>query len=645
MWPRAAVTAALLLGINLVLPALSLDDDDDDSSPSLPPSCHLHGWRHGNKVRYVAVLLEGMKAFFDARDNCDENFVFTWHKETAAGVYVGGALGKSSIVSAIDGLAGYLRDIGSSLSNRTVAQLCSSGRLADRSLGIAIDTTADLAALQKTALSWSQGDRVAVDGNTLKTTGDIQGLRVLEVAGEPSTRKLGKRATCRYIEVVPGDGCWALVERCGISTADFYRFNPKPDLCSTLMPGYYICCSEGDPYVPELPPLPEPPRPQPDGTCATHLIQNGDTCDSIARQYGVTIDDLERWNRGKTDGYAPLPPPQADSICGPLVPGTQQPADRNISLASLNPCPLNACCSNWGFCGPFPAHCEIHAPEGGGPGSKLKGYQSTCISNWGNDIKINSGAPATFQRIGYYESFNFERKCLWLSAKRANTDGTYTHMHWAFADIDPNGWKVVIKDPHNQWADFKRLNVKRIVSLGGWAYSTEAATYNIIRQAILAHREEFTTNIAKFIQDEGIDGIDIDWEYPGAPDIYVGDQPIGQTGDGVGYLRFLSLLKQKYLKAFPIDRIAAQIDYIVYMTYDLHGQWDYGNPNAYDSCPSGKCIWSHVNLTETRNTLSIITKAGVPNNKIFVGEASYGRSFRMAQAGCWGPTCDFTGTN
>jgi hypothetical protein len=39
-----------------------------------------------------------------------------------------------------------------------------------------------------------------------------------------------------------------------------------------------------------------------------------------------------------------------------------------------------------------------------------------------------------------------------------------------------------------------------------------------------------------------------------------------------------------------------------------------------------------------------VTKAGVPNNKILVGEASYGRSFRMAQNGCWGPMCEFTGT-
>jgi hypothetical protein len=136
--------------------------------------------------------------------------------------------------------------------------------------------------------------------------------------------------------------------------------------------------------------------------------------------------------------------------------------------------------------------------------------------------------------------------------------------------------------------------------------------------------------------------------------------PIGKESDGVNYLRFLTSLKSYlgtdksvsiaapasfwYLKGFPIQKISKVIDYIVYMTYDLHGQWDYGNPNSFDQCDSGKCIRSHVNLTETTNALSMITKAGVANNKIFVGEASYGRSFHMASDGCWGPMCDFTGS-
>ena len=48
-------------------------------------------------------------------------------------------------------------------------------------------------------------------------------------------------------------------------------------------------------------------------------------------------------------------------------------------------------------------------------------------------------------------------------------------------------------------------------------------------------------------------------------------------------------------------------------------------------------------MTETENSLSMITKAGVPSNKVLVGVASYGRSFKMAEPGCTGPRCRFVG--
>lgn len=50
-----------------------------------------------------------------------------------------------------------------------------------------------------------------------------------------------------------------------------------------------------------------------------------------------------------------------------------------------------------------------------------------------------------------------------------------------------------------------------------------------------------------------------------------------------------------------------------------------------------------VNGTETLLSLAMIQKAGVPSNKVAVGVSSYGRSFHMAQAGCTGPNCQFTG--
>ena len=79
------------------------------------------------------------------------------------------------------------------------------------------------------------------------------------------------------------------------------------------------------------------------------------------------------------------------------------------------------------------------------------------------------------------------------------------------------------------------------------------------------------------------------------------------------------------------------------MTYDLHGQWDAGSQWSAEGCPTGNCLRSHVNITEVTNALVMITKAGVPSNKIFVGESSYGRSFKMAKAGCTGPDCLFLG--
>lgn len=145
--------------------------------------------------------------------------------------------------------------------------------------------------------------------------------------------------------------------------------------------------------------------------------------------------------------------------------------------------------------------------------------------------------------------------------------------------------------------------------------------------------------------------------YPGALDIP--GIPASSVVDSLGYLNFLQTLRKLlpanmtisvaapasywYLKGFPIEQIAKTIDYFVFMTYDLHGQWDYGNTFADTHCPKGGCLRSHVNLTETLDALAMITKAGVPANQVVVGVASYGRSFQMTQAGCTGPLCTFTG--
>ncbi|KAJ1720906.1 hypothetical protein LPJ53_004515, partial [Coemansia erecta] len=96
---------------------------------------------------------------------------------------------------------------------------------------------------------------------------------------------------------------------------------------------------------------------------------------------------------------------------------------------------------------------------------------------------------------------------------------------------------------------------------------------------------------------------------------------LSQASDAPNYLEFLKKLRAKlpsdkslsiaapasywYLKAFDIAEMSKCLDYIVYMTYDLHGQWDYGNKWTSPGCESGNCLRSHVNWTETVQTLNL----------------------------------------
>ncbi|KAK6953668.1 hypothetical protein Daesc_005973 [Daldinia eschscholtzii] len=418
-----------------------------------------------------------------------------------------------------------------------------------------------------------------------------------------------KRGDCTTETVVSGDGCASLAERCGISGADFTKYNPDPNLCSTLQIGQRVCCSSGT--LPDI-----RPKPEPNGTCASYTVQEGDSCSSIAANNGLSASEVEDFNKVKTwgfdscanlglgvriclsDGDAPLPAPQKGAICGPTVPGTEQPPTGS-NISDLNPCPLNACCNIWGQCGITGEFCVPTTGKFGNLGTGPPGSNG-CASSCGREIVNNGEAPGSFISVGYYESWNMDRPCLTMKAKSI-AGLKYTHVHWGFGKI-ASDMSVTINDTYKQWDDFKSLSasgIKAILSFGGWGDSTDPATYDILRTAVSPEgREAFTDNVATFANNEGLDGIDIDWEYPGAPDIP--GIPPGQKEDGENYLAMLTMLRSK------LDQI---------------------------------------NLTETMDALSMITKAGVPTKKVVVGVTSYARSFKMADPNCSGPMCTFLGSN
>ncbi|KAK2762269.1 hypothetical protein FQN54_001279 [Arachnomyces sp. PD_36] len=634
------------------------------------------GWTGGDDA--TASLSDFTQAAGDLQQNvvrdvsCGQTVLFAKSGNAVLGLYMGSEIDKASVGPIVEEFTNFVsKRSGDPLPSQISLQVCDpDGEISrTRIVGITASSSGDVHAVHKSLGQWS--DAECLSG--FEKTEVLKGRKITTIPAESVTSSLlgsfreveAAADTCKAIEIGPDGRCDKLAERCGIDTDKLIEYNGGDESwCNLLIPGEPACCTEGEP------PDPRPP-PNEDGTCVSHTIQPDQLCEAIEKLYHLKKGDLDSFNVGKTwgwagcrriqpgqkicvsDGEPPMPAYIKDAECGPQVPGTKKP-DNDTMIDNLNECPLNVCCNTWGHCGTDEGFCIDTSIENT-PGTAEYGTNG-CVSNCGLSIVNNNEPPAEFSRIAYFEAWNRERPCLHMDV--TDIGDPHTHIHFSFGHITED-YEVSAQGSESQFkllVDMK--DIKRIMSFGGWAFSNDPATSHIIRNGVKSeNRQKFADNIVKFVEDNGLDGVDFDWEYPGADDI-PGSDP-GTPEDGPNYLEFLKLVREGlgddkvlaiaapasywYLKNFPIDEISDVVSYIVYMTYDLHGQWDVDNKFVSPGCPEGNCLRSHVNSTITNNALAMVTKAGVKANKIMVGVTSYGRSFKMADPGCKDPMCKYLG--
>ncbi|KAF3401943.1 hypothetical protein F1880_009951 [Penicillium rolfsii] len=639
-------------------------------------------WINADKkgsISDLAIAVQEISDFMIEKSTAKKGIFFALSRETVVGVFTGSQIQQQDIVASI------LQDFVAEVKNRgfsdsVLIQLCGKARSSKYAIGVIANGEADIPFVQKAGNPGARGHAgsSAWKSITLSIPSPVN-LSSNSTIGSSHTTNLTRRAlnalrprtTCSTVQANPGDTCTSLASECGITLSEFEDYNPSSTMClasnSSLMSGQHVCCSSGT--LPDF-----SPSPYSNGTCYTYFVQTGDSCNALAATWSLTVDEIESYNKDTwgwmgcgdllanskiclSSGSPPMPASIANAVCGPQVVGTPA-APSGTNLSTLNECPLNACCDIWGQCGTTSEFCTITQSTTGAPGTAAP-KTNGCISNCGTEIVI-SDAPVTFMKVGYFEGFNTDRPCLNESVLDIEY-AQYTHIHLAFGTITSD-FDINVTAISTQFDMFLSLPiVKKILSVGGWAFSTDPSTFQLFRKAVLPpNQPTFVANIVAFVKKYGLDGVDFDWEYPGEPDIP--GIPPSSSFDNIYYWEFVTLVKSSlnsqapgttvsiaapasywYLKAFPIAAIAAEVDYVIFMTYDLHGQWDYGHANADIGCPGGNCLRSGVNLTETVNALSMITKAGVPSNKIVVGVSSYGRSFQMTEAGCYGPMCTNVG--
>lgn len=226
----------------------------------------------------------------------------------------------------------------------------------------------------------------------------------------------------------------------------------------------------------------------------------------------------------------------------------------------------------------------------------------------------------------------------------------FTQINYAFAGIAEG--RAILSDPVRDERNLRGLTALReknaglrvVLSLGGW---DESAGFSDAA-ASAKSRGVFVESCLDLILRHGLDGVDLDWEYPvsgGAPGIVHRPQDrenftlllrdlraaLDRQGrrDGKRYLLTIAgAVSGGYLANIEPQAAAEIVDHIFLMAYDLSGPWDAcAGFNAPLYAPSDGPSRSRASVD---GGISAWLGRGVPAEKLVLGMPLYGYIYQGA---------------